>query len=55
MRIRTIMAQAASKHGLSPWPLSFKGATQTLEAFQRIIAFKAMTILCSACASSISN
>jgi Transposase DDE domain len=38
--IRTIMAQAASKHGLSPRSLSFKGAIQTLEAFQPMIAIQ---------------
>ena len=32
--IRTIMAQAASKHGVAPRAISFKGAVQTLEAFQ---------------------
>jgi hypothetical protein len=36
--IRTIMAQAASKHGLEPRSISFKGAVQTLEAFQPVIA-----------------
>jgi hypothetical protein len=35
--IRTIMAQAASKHDLVPRSLSFKGAIQTLEAFQPVI------------------
>jgi hypothetical protein len=38
--IRTIMAQAASKHGLAPRSLSFKGAVQTLEAFQPVIALQ---------------
>jgi len=38
--IRTIMAQAASKHGLEPRSLSFKGAVQTLEAFQPVIALQ---------------
>jgi Transposase DDE domain len=38
--IRTIMAQAASKHGLQPRSISFKGAVQTLEAFQPVIALR---------------
>lgn len=38
--IRTIMAQAASKHGLEPRSISFKGAMQTLEAFQPVIALR---------------
>jgi hypothetical protein len=38
--IRTIMAQAAIKHGLDPRSISFKGAMQTLEAFQPLIAFQ---------------
>ena len=36
--IRTVMAQAASKHGLDPRSLSFKGAVQTLAAFQPALA-----------------
>jgi hypothetical protein len=36
--IRTIMAQAATKHGIEPRSISFKGAIQTLEAFQPMIA-----------------
>src|SRR5205807_10128578 len=36
--IRTIIAQAASKHGLEPRSISFKGAIQTLEAFRPAIA-----------------
>ena len=36
--IRTMIAQAAAKHGLAPRTISFKGATQTLEAFQPVIA-----------------
>ena len=36
--IRTIIAQAASKHGLEPRSISFKGAVQTLEAFQPALA-----------------
>lgn len=35
--IRTIMAQAASQHGIHPRTISFKGAMQTLEAFQQLI------------------
>ncbi len=38
--IRTIMAQAAIKHGLDPRSISFKGAIQTLEAFQPVIALQ---------------
>ena len=37
--IRTVMAQAAEKHHVCPRTLSFKGALQTLEAFQPLIAF----------------
>ncbi len=33
------MTQAADKHGLLPRTLSFKGALQTLEAFQPLIAY----------------
>lgn len=36
--IRTVMAQAADKHQLEPRSISFKGAAQTLEAFQPMIA-----------------
>jgi hypothetical protein len=36
--IRTVMAQAAVRHGLEPRSISFKGALQTLEAFQPVIA-----------------
>jgi hypothetical protein len=36
--IRTIIAQAATKHGLDPRSVSFKGAIQSLEAFQPVIA-----------------
>lgn len=35
--IRTIMAQAATRHGIEPRTISFKGAIQTLEAFQPVI------------------
>lgn len=38
--IRTIMAQAATRHNLEPRSISFKGAVQTLEAFQPVIALK---------------
>lgn len=38
--IRTIIAQAAIKRGLSPRSISFKGAVQTLEAFQPMIAIQ---------------
>jgi hypothetical protein len=38
--IRTIIAQAASKHGLEPRSISFKGAMQTLQAFQPLIALQ---------------
>jgi hypothetical protein len=38
--IRTIIAQAAGKHGIEPRSISFKGAVQTLEAFQGVIALQ---------------
>ncbi len=38
--IRTIIAQAASKHNKEPRSISFKGAIQTLEAFQPVIAIQ---------------
>src|SRR5881227_856332 len=38
--IRTITAQAATKHGIEPRSISFKGAVQTLEAFQPVIALR---------------
>ncbi len=38
--IRTIIAQAAGKHDLKPRSISFKGAIQTLEAFQPLIALR---------------
>ena len=41
--IRTIMAQAATKHGIEPRTISFKGAIQTLEAFQPLIAIQGNT------------
>ena len=39
--IRTVMAQAAVDHGIEPRTISFKGAVQTLEAFQPAIALTA--------------
>ena len=38
--IRTVIAQAASKHNVLPRSISFKGAIQTLEAFQPLIAIQ---------------
>jgi IS4 transposase len=38
--IRTIIAQAGSQHGIDPRSISFKGAIQTLEAFQPMIALQ---------------
>jgi hypothetical protein len=38
--IRTIIAQAARKEGIEPRSISFKGAVQTLAAFQPIIAIQ---------------
>jgi hypothetical protein len=38
--IRTIIAQAASKHDRKPRSISFKGVIQTLNAFQPLIAFR---------------
>lgn len=38
--IRTIMAQAASRHDLQPREISFKGTVQTLEAFQPLVSFQ---------------
>jgi hypothetical protein len=38
--IRTIMAQAATRHKVEPRTISFKGALQTLEAFQPLIDFQ---------------
>ena len=38
--IRTIIAQSATKHGILPRTISFKGTIQTLEAFQPLIAFQ---------------
>ena len=36
--IRTIIAQAATRHDVEPRSISFKGTIQTLEAFQPLIA-----------------
>jgi hypothetical protein len=36
--IRTALAQAAARHDVQPRTISFKGAVQTLEAFQPLIA-----------------
>lgn len=38
--IRAVMAQAATRHGIEPRTISFKGSLQTLEAFQPVIAIK---------------
>ena len=38
--IRTIIAQAASKHCVDPRSISFKAAIQMLEAFQPVIAMR---------------
>ena len=34
------MAQAATKHGVEPRTISFKGAIQTLQAFQPVLAIQ---------------
>jgi hypothetical protein len=39
--IRTIIAQAAVTHGIMPRSISFKGACQTLEAFQPVMELQA--------------
>ena len=39
--LRTVMAQAAATHDLEPRSLSFKGALQTLEAFQPLLGLAA--------------
>jgi hypothetical protein len=39
--IRTVMAQAAARHGVAPRSISFTGAMQTLEAFQPLLDFGA--------------
>jgi hypothetical protein len=38
--IRTVMAQAAARHEIRPRSISFKGAMQTLEAFQPLLALR---------------
>ncbi|MCA9026793.1 MAG: IS4 family transposase [Planctomycetaceae bacterium] len=38
--IRTLIAQAATKHGFAPRTISFQGAIQSLEAFQPVIAIQ---------------
>ena len=38
--IRTIMAQAALRHDIQPRTISFKGAMQTLKAFQPLIDYQ---------------
>jgi hypothetical protein len=38
--IRTLMAQAAAKHDMGPRSISFKGAMQTLEAFQPLFELR---------------
>jgi hypothetical protein len=38
--IRTLMAQAAEKHDIAPRSISFKGAVQSLEAFQPLFEFR---------------
>jgi len=39
--LRTVMAQAAARHGVEPRTISFTGAMQTLEAFQPLLEFGA--------------
>jgi hypothetical protein len=39
--IRTVMAQAAAEHDLAPRSISFKGALQTLDAFQPRLELRA--------------
>jgi hypothetical protein len=39
--IRTVMAQAAARHGVAPRAISFTGTMQTLEAFQPLLDFGA--------------
>jgi hypothetical protein len=36
--VRTVLAPAATRHGTEPPSVSFKGAVQTLQAFQPVIA-----------------
>ncbi len=39
--VRTVMAQAAARHGIAPRAISFTGAMQTLEAFPPLLEFGA--------------
>ncbi len=39
--LRTVMAQAAARHDITPRPVSFAGAMQTLKAFQPLLEFGA--------------
>src|SRR5438067_2842564 len=39
--LRTVMAQAAARHGVAPRSLSFTGAMQTVDAFQPLLEFGA--------------
>jgi len=39
--LRTVMAQAAARHGVAPRTISFTGAMQTLEAFRPLLEFGA--------------
>ena len=50
--IRTIMAQAAATHDILPRSISFKGAIQTLEAFQPVIELQGSS-WCSASLSAV--
>ena len=38
--IRTIMAQASTRHSVEPRSISFKGTLQTLEAFRPLLDFQ---------------
>jgi len=38
--IRSVMAQAAARHQVPPRSISFKGAMQTLEAFEPLLAME---------------
>ncbi len=44
--IRTILAQSATRHGVEPRTISFKGAVRTLEAFQPVIAMRGEADAC---------
>jgi hypothetical protein len=39
--LRTVMAQAAARHGVAPRTISFTGAMQTVEAFRPLLEFGA--------------